>query len=231
MDTIVKAETGREQGTGPCRRLRNEGKLPGVVYGLGKDPIPVSVVYTELREALQVPTGMNTVFTLDVDGSHEMVVVRDVQRDPIKRVVTHADFLRVDPDVPISVSVPLVVTGTSVEVAEAGALVEQKMHSIRVSVLPRSIPIAIEADISSLTMDSRFAVADLNLPDGVTSLVPDRITVAAPVGTRASKMVGGVEVDEFGDEIEDGGDASGDDESGAEDAVAEDAGSDDAAAE
>jgi len=201
MDTVVKAETGREQGTGPSRRLRSEGKLPGVVYGRKKDPIPVSVVYTELREALQTTTGMNTVFTLNVDGEQEIVVVRDVQRDPIKRVVTHADFLRVDPDVPISISVPLVVIGTAIEVAEAGALVEQKMHSIQVSVAPKNIPSVIEADVTSMTMDKRFSVADLELPPGVTSLVADRITVAAPVETRISKTDEGESLDGSDDDV------------------------------
>jgi large subunit ribosomal protein L25 len=211
MDTVVKAETGREQGTGPSRRLRSKGKLPGVVYGRKKDPIPVSVVYTELREALQTTTGMNTVFTLDVDGEQEIVVVRDVQRDPIKRVVTHADFLRVDPDVPISISVPLVVIGTAIEVAEAGALVEQKMHSIQVSVAPKNIPSVIEADVTSMTMDKRFSVADLDLPAGVTSLVADRITVAAPVETRISKTDEGESLDGEDDVTLDDAESSDDD--------------------
>ena len=187
MDTVVKATTGRSQGTRPSRRLRETGQLPGVVYGLQKDPVPVSVTYTELREALRGEAGVNTVFTLDVEGEQQTVIVRDVQRDPIKRVVTHADFMRVDGDVPISLTVPLTLTGTAVEVAEAGALVEQKMFRLRISVLPRAIPTVIEADISHLTMDGRIAVGDLNLPDGVVSMIADRITVAAPVATRVSK--------------------------------------------
>lgn len=219
MDTVVKATTGRAQGTRSSRRLRNEGQLPGVVYGQQKDPLPVAVTYSELRDALQGEAGMNTVFTLDVEGAQETVIVRDVQRDPIKRRVTHADFLRVDPDQPISVTIPVTLTGTAVEVAEAGALVEQKMFRLQVSVLPRSIPTVIEADISGLTMDSRLAVGDLVLPEGVTSMIADRITVAAPVETRVSKMDLGEEEEGLeGEEAEegaegaaeDGGDAGGD---------------------
>ncbi len=202
MDTVVKATTGRELGTRPSRRLRREGQLPGVVYGLGKDPQTVQVDYASLRDALKGEAGLNTVFTLDVDGAAEMVIVRDIQRDVIKRTVTHADFLRVDESTPVKLTVPVHLTGTSAAVADAGAIVEQKMFRIRVSALPRAIPHAIEADISGLTMDARLAVGDLNLPEGVTPLVADRITVAAPVGTRASRMLDGEE-GEDGELLED----------------------------
>ena len=220
MDTVVKATTGREQGTRPSRRLRAEGQLPGVVYGQEKEPLAVSVNYSELREALQTDAGLNTVFTLEVDGSQETVIVRDVQRDAIKRKVTHADFLRVDPDSAIKLTVPLQLTGNAVEVAEAGALVEQKMFRLQISVLPRAIPAVIEADISHLTMDTRLAVGDLELPEGVASLIAPNITVAAPVETRISKTDLGEE--EEGLEGEEGDDGEGAEGEGGGDAEASD---------
>lgn len=204
MDTVVKATTGREQGTRPSRRLRAEGQLPGVVYGQEQDPVVVTVDYLELREALQTDAGLNTVFTLEVDGAQQTVIVRDVQRDAIKRKVTHADFLRVDPDSAIKLTVPLQLTGNAIEVAEAGALVEQKMFKLHISVLPRAIPAVIEADISHLTMDTRLAVGDLVLPDGVSSLIAPNITVAAPVETRISKTDLGEEEEGEGLEGEEG---------------------------
>ena len=220
MDTVVKATTGREQGTRPSRRLRAEGQLPGVVYGQEKEPLAVSVNYSELREALQTDAGLNTVFTLEVDGSQETVIVRDVQRDAIKRKVTHADFLRVDPDSAIKLTVPLQLTGNAIEVAEAGALVEQKMFRLQISVLPRAIPAVIEADISHLTMDTRLAVGDLELPEGVASLIAPNITVAAPVETRISKTDLGEE--EEGLEGEEGDDGEGAEGEGGGDAEASD---------
>ena len=197
MDTVVKATTGRDLGTRPSRRMRDEGKLPGVLYGQGQDPQPVVVEYAELREALRGEAGLNTVFTLEVDGFAETVIVREIQRDPIKRRVTHADFLRVELDTPITVTVPVELTGIAVKVADAGALVEQKLFSVKVRATPRNIPTAIRADISKLTLDSRLAIGDLKLPEGVVTLANDRITVAAPVGTRASRMGGPGEDDEF----------------------------------
>lgn len=212
MDTVVKATTGRALGTRPARRLRAEGKLPGVVYGLGKDPESVQVEYADLREALRGPAGLNTVFTLEIDGAPQAVIVKDIQRDIIKRWVSHADFLRVDDNTPVKVTIPITLTGHSAIVADAGALVEQKMFRIMVQALPGVIPDAIEADVSHLTMDARIAVSDLNLPEGVAPLVADRITVAAPVGTRASRM--GLDEEEEGeDEIEAAEDGEGEDAS------------------
>ncbi len=186
--SVVKATTGRDLGTRPSRRMRDEGKLPGVVYGRGTEPKAVHVEYAELREVLQGEAGLNTIFTLDVEGVAETVIVREIQRDPIKRRVTHADFMRVEMDTPITVTVPVELTGVAVKVADAGALVEQKLFSVKVRATPRTIPTAIRADISKLTLDSRLAIGDLKLPEGVTTLANDRITVAAPVGTRASRM-------------------------------------------
>lgn len=215
MDTVVKATTGRELGTRPSRRLRAEGVLPGVVYGLGRDPQAVQVEYSALREALQGPAGLNTVFTLDVDGQQQQVIVKDIQRDIMKRTVSHADFLRVDPSTPVKITVPVTLTGHAAKVADAGALVEQKVFRIKVRALPGAIPVDIPVDISRLDMNSRIAVRDLNLPNGVEALLADRVTVAAPVGTRASRMGANAADDEFeeldGEDVAEGA-ATGDEE-------------------
>ncbi len=185
--TVVTAHTGRTLGSASSRRLRNEGTLPGVVYGMGKDPVSVSVDYVELRNAMKTDHGLNTVINLAVDGGNETVILRAIQRDSIKRTVTHADFMRVDLNVPIQVVVPVHITGHSIAVAEAGALVEQKMYQLRVLVKPSMIPVSIDADISGMTIENRLQLAELNLPEGVTTRVGGNITVAAPVATRISK--------------------------------------------
>ncbi len=214
--TVVTATAGRELGSRPSRRLRAEGKLPGVVYGLGRDPITVSVTYTDLRDALKTKAGLNTVIELDLAGKTETVIVRSVQRDPIKRLVTHADFLRVDPSIPIKVKVPISLIGEPTQVLEEGGLIEQNMFEVEVECPPMSIPSVIEADISTMTLDSRIAVGDLNLPDGVTTLVSEDISVVAPVVSRAAKMMEELDAElaegEEGEEGDgEGGDADGGD--------------------
>lgn len=188
MSTIVvTAETGRERGSGPARRLRTEGKIPGVVYGLGKDPVAVAVDYSELRHALNNPAGLNTVFTLQVDGEQDLVLIREFQRDPLKRTVSHADFLRVDPTAPLRLSVPVRLVGTPRQITSAGGIVEQKLFELNVLVRPDSIPDSIDVDTSGMTMDRRLTVADITLPDGVTHRTDEALVVAAPVATRASR--------------------------------------------
>ena len=210
--TVVTASPGRELGTRPSKRLRAEGKLPCVVYGLGRDPITVSVTYNDLRDALKTKAGLNTVIQLDLEGTeaNETVIVRSVQRDPIKRVVTHADFLRVDESIPIRVKIPITLTGEPIQVLEEGGLIEQNMFEIEVEVSPLRIPQELTADISEMTLDSRIAVGDLDLPEGVTTLVPDEISVVAPVISRAAKM--GLE--EEGDELVEGEEGTQDGEGG-----------------
>ncbi len=218
MSTVVKATTGRATGSAASRRLRAAGQLPGVLYGLGKDPIPVEVAYDELRDALKTDAGLNTVFTLSVDGDEEEVVVRDVQRDPIKRRAVHADFLRVSNDHRINVTVPVVLTGTAREVAESGGMVEQKMHSLNISCAPNRIPNQLEVDVSAMTIDARLALSDIVLPEGVTTKVLGKITVAATVVPRGLKSDEEGEEDEelMGEEGEETGEASADSEGDSE---------------
>jgi large subunit ribosomal protein L25 len=208
--TVVTATPGRKLGSRSSRRLRAAGMLPGVVYGLDRDPVTITVAYTELRDALKTSSGLNTVIQLDLEGDQkEAVIVRSVQRDPIKRVVTHADFLRVDPSIPIKVKIPITLMGEPTEVLDEGGLIEQNMFEIEVEVSPMNIPSAIEADISAMTLDSRIAIGDLNFPDGVTTALAEDIAVVSPVISRAAKM--GLE--EEGDELLEGEEgAEGDDE-------------------
>lgn len=198
--TVVTAITGRHTGSRPSGRLREEGQLPGVIYGKGIEPTALHVDYAELRDALKGPAGLNTIFTLMVDGSENTVIVRDIQRDAIKRTVAHADFLRVDDADKIKVTVPVILTGTPVEVLENGGIIEQKMHTLKVLVDPKRVPNAIEVDVTNLGIHDRVALGDIDLPDGVSTKVNDRITIAAPVIPRGLKSMD--EEGEEGEELE-----------------------------
>jgi len=220
--TVVKALTTRELGSSSSRRLRREGQLPGVIYGLGKDPVAVQVTYTDLRAALKTDAGMNTVFSLDVDGDKDLVLVKDVQRHPIRREVTHVDFLRIDADQSISVDVPIIMIGEAEEALDSGLLVDQILFSLTVECSPIAIPDQLEADITVLTGDRNVVVSDLKLPAGVTTLVDPDDPVVSTVVPRAAIEDEEVEGEEGEDGEEgeasaeggdDAGDASGDDAS------------------
>lgn len=203
-ETVVSATIGRTAGSRPSRRLRAEGQLPGVVYGLGKESVPVAVSYVELREALKTEAGLNTIFQLDIDGTKETVLVRSIERHPIKRTVLHADFLRVDTSKKVKVKVPIQLIGDPSAVTSAGGMVEQNMFEIEVETSPLNIPNAIEADQSVMDLDTSISVADLKLPEGVVTLVDPGLSVVAPVVTRASKMDDEAAEAAGGEEGEDG---------------------------
>jgi len=213
--TVVTATTGRQTGSRPSGRLREEGQLPGVIYGKGIEPAAVHVEYTELRDALKGPAGLNTVFTLSVDGTEHTVIVRAIQRDAIKRTVAHADFLRLDDADQIKITVPVTLVGRAVEVLENGGIIEQKMHSLKILVDPKKVPNSIEVDVSNLSLHDRIALGDIELPDGVSTKVSDRITIAAPVVPRGLKSEDEGELEE-GEEGEESAEGAADGEAAAE---------------
>ncbi len=219
--TVVKATEGRARGSRPSRRLRAEGQLPAVVYGLDAEPQSISVSYADLRHALSGEAGMNTVLTLDIDGAQQTVLVRAVQRDPIKRVATHADFLRVEPNIRVRVRIPINLVGDDEHITSTGAMVEQKRFHLDLMVPPNNIPLAIEVDMADLTFENRVSVGDLKLPDGASTPVSEDISVAAVVVPRSA--LAAAEEDEL--EGEEGEGAEG--EEGADgDAEASDDGAD-----
>jgi large subunit ribosomal protein L25 len=183
--TVVTATTTRALGTRPSRRLRREGQLPGVLYGLGREPVNLHVDYVELREALKTEAGLNTVFSLAVDGQQDLVLVKDVQRDPVRREVIHVDFLRIDAAQAITVEVPIRLVGEAEEVLAAGLLIEQALFALAVECSPTSIPDSLDADISILTPDRNITVADLTLPSGVTTDVDGDDPVVYTIVPRA----------------------------------------------
>lgn len=186
--TVVNASTGRTTGSAESRRMRRTGRLPGVVYGLDQDSISIDVEYTELREALNTDAGLNTIIALEIEGTENPVIVRAIQRDVISRKVIHTDFLRIDLDAAITVTVPVQLVGTAVEVIDAGSFVEQALFDLEVKVKPADIPDVVEVDISEMSPDSSLSVGDVVLPEGCVAVTSSGIAVASAVITRASKM-------------------------------------------
>lgn len=180
-EITLKAATGRELGNGPSRRLRAEGKVPGVVYGLGADPIPVSVDWKPLREALTTDAGLNALIDLDIDGEVALTIVKELQRHPIRGNVLHIDFLRVSADAAITVDVPVVLEGEAKAVESENGVVDQVLTSLAISAKPADIPNEITVDISGLTVGDSIRVGDLALPAGVTTDVDadDAVVMAA----------------------------------------------------
>ena len=166
-ETVLQAETGRRAGSSDARRLRTEGKIPAVVYGHGMDPLPVSVDRRELRQALSGAAGMNTILDLTVDGTVYPSLIKDIQRHPVKRNVQHIDFIQVNLNEEIVVSIPIHLVGEAKEVSAHNGLVDLTMQELQVRTTPRNIPDGITIDVSDMTMDTVIRIEDLPLPSGV----------------------------------------------------------------
>jgi len=169
--TVLIANTGRKTGSPSSRRLRAEEQIPGVLYGHGMDPVSVSVDRRELRHAVSGAAGTNTVLDLTVDGPDGSrvypAIIKDLQRHPVKRNVTHIDFLQVNLDEEITVAVPLRLVGEAVKVAQGNGLVDPAVDDIEVVTTPRTIPDEFVIDISDMDMDSVIRLSDVPMPEGV----------------------------------------------------------------
>jgi len=166
-DTTLTAHTGREIGTSSTRRLRAEGKIPGVVYGHGSDPIAVAVVAREFQIAMSGDAGLNTLLQLNVDGKDLLTMARDIQHHPVRNVVTHIDFQIVNVDELISAEVTINLVGEAVEVGHGDGIVDQQLFTLHVKAKPTEIPPSVDIDISGLTIGGALHVSDIIIPAGV----------------------------------------------------------------
>lgn len=187
--TVLRAETGRPTGTGPARRLRADGKVPGVVYGLGAEPVAITVDWPELRRALTTESGVNALITLQVEGAEHASIVKEIQRHPVRRDVIHVDFLRVDPTKPVSVDVPILLQGESKAVNAMQGRIEQLVFSMPVKARPDNIPTELPVDVSGLEIGTFITVADIALPEGVTAVLDPATNVAQGSATRQTILL------------------------------------------
>jgi large subunit ribosomal protein L25 len=177
-EVVLTAEVGRPRGSRAVRRLRREGKVPGVIYGHGTEPLPVAVGARELRVALNGEAGANQLLSLDAGSDSYLTLAREMQRHPVAQTVTHVDFVIVRRDEVISADVPITLVGEATEVHHGDGLVDQQMFTLAIKALPADIPSGLEADISGLTIGGQVRVSDLALPEGVTTDVDPDTAVA-----------------------------------------------------
>jgi large subunit ribosomal protein L25 len=186
-EITLQALTGRTTGSRASGRLRAEGKVPGVVYGLGREPQSVAVVWRELRQALTGEAGTNALIDLQVDGAGgDLVIVKEMQRHPVRRDVLHVDFLRVSRDQAISVEVPIVLHGDAHDVTSNDGVVDHVLYTLTIAAKPADIPNEIAVDVSGLQIGDAIRVGDLELPSGVTTDVdPEDAVVMASIAQAA----------------------------------------------
>ena len=154
------------------------GKIPGVIYGHGTDPVSVAVVARELRIALNGEAGANQLLSLETGSTTYLALAREMQRHPVAQTVTHVDFQIVGRDEVIAADVPIVLVGEALEVQHGDGLVDQQMFTLAVKARPADIPTSLEVDISELTIGAQLRISDLTMPAGVTTDIDPETAIA-----------------------------------------------------
>lgn len=178
----VRPEVGKQ----PAGRLRREGRLPGIFYGKKVGTIPVVVPVKEL-ETILAREGENAilkVYLASSGGDREFTaVIREVQRHPLSRRVTHVDLYQISLEDKLRAVVPLVLEGEAAGVKEGGVL-QQGLREVEVEGLPAELPESIAVDISNLGLGEHLTVADIKVPPGVKMLSDPEAVVATVVVAR-----------------------------------------------
>lgn len=176
-DNTLTAEPRTVAGSRPAGRLRREGKVPAVMYGLETETANVTVPSRELNHILAGESGANTLITLKLDGEEHLALARQIQRHPTRGDLLHVDFIRVRRDVAVAAEIPVHLVGEPEGVRDGGIL-EQLVFTLSIEAKPEDIPPGVEADVSALNIGDQLRIEDLRLPPGVAvQQEPDELVV------------------------------------------------------
>ena len=180
MKIEITAFPRNANGTGSSRRMRRTGKVPGVVYGAGKDSQLIELDHGALYRHLRMESFHASILDMTLDGTKERVLLRDVQMHPWKKEVLHIDFQRVAADRKIHMRVPLHFIHADIcPGAKEGGVISHVMNDAEIQCLPDALPEFIEVDLANLTLGHAIHVNEVALPPGV-ELVP-RLKADNPV--------------------------------------------------
>jgi large subunit ribosomal protein L25 len=207
METNLKAIVREDMGSAESKRLRKDGNIPAVVYGMGMDPLSVAVNAREFRNALKTEAGTNVIINLEVGSDNYTALAREIQKHPYRDEYLHIDLIQIDLTQTVEADVQIDFVGIPLGVKEEGGLVQTVNSSISISALPTNIPTSIELDISALNVGDNLTATDVNLPEGVELANEDDesllVTITLP---RAAVEEEEENLDELGMEGEEGAD-------------------------
>ena len=174
---VTKRETS---GKNVSRRLRRSGQIPAILYGGGRDAVPLTVDPDRIRDIIRSESGVNTIFLLNLAGTDQRrhVMIKEYQVDPVEGRLIHADFLRIQMDAVMEVEVPVVLKGEPQGVKLDGGILEHVTRQVRVSCLPGDIPEHLDIEVTTLKIGDHLSVADLPKSDRYRILSDPALIVA-----------------------------------------------------
>ncbi|MCP5536748.1 MAG: 50S ribosomal protein L25 [Akkermansiaceae bacterium] len=183
----LQAEERNRTGSGVLKQMRREGFVPSVIYGGGSENRNIKVHAKTLADMLHHAASDSILVNLDVVGvGTQLAFLQDVQHNAISREIVHVDFLAVNENTSIHANLPLELTGEAAGV-HAGGLLEQQLHSLEVSCLPKDLPESITAEVTHLQIGDALHIGDMTFPEGVTPSLNDDVVVALVAKTRTAK--------------------------------------------
>jgi len=180
----IQAEPRTEFGKGAARRIRRANRVPVVLYGHGTDPLHVTLPGHDLMLALK--SGANALLTIDVQGgASELAIPKQIQRDPIKGFIEHADLLLVRRGEKVTVDVPVILTGE----AAPGILIVTELNTLSIEAEATHLPESVEVSIEGLGAGDQVLAGDVALPAGATLMVdPEHLVVIASAEQTAEQL-------------------------------------------
>ncbi len=188
MATILQTKIGRKIGSAESRRLVATDHIPGVIYGHGMVPVKITVERRDLRVALAGPAGVNTILELQVGDAKYPAIVKELQRDPVKRVVRHIDFMQISLTELITMDIPVHLTGTAKAVLSEGGLVDATVNTIQIRATAANIPNEILIDVTAMGMQDVIRLSDVVLPNGVSAVGDPDLVVVTVLETKTEEV-------------------------------------------
>jgi large subunit ribosomal protein L25 len=186
---VVKAEKRQTRGKNESRRLRVEGKVPVIVYGGGGESVSAAAPLKDLAAIMRTDAGVNTVFSLDIDGEGVSdVIFQDRQIDSIKGRMIHADLRRIAKGEKMEMTIPIHLIGEAAGLKEEGAVLSQALREIKVLCEPAKAPESIDVDITDLTQGNSVHVSDLKVGPGIELHESPETVVASIVIVKEAEL-------------------------------------------
>ena len=186
----LSAETRERAGKGASRALRNQGRVPAVVYGEKQEPLSIHVEEKQLARVLNTGHFMNSVVMIDVGGSQTRTLPKDVQFHPVTDRPMHVDFLRIAEHATVTVAVPIrFVNEDSSRGLKRGGVLNAVRHELELVCDAAEMPEEVQIDLAGLDIGDSIHISHVTLPEGTASAITDRdftiATIVAPSGVKS----------------------------------------------
>jgi large subunit ribosomal protein L25 len=179
---VIKAVARPRGSKGAARAERRAGRVPGIIYGDGKPPLPISLDYNDLRQRIYAGHFLTTIHDVEIDGEKHRVIPRDFQLDAVRDLPLHVDFMRLGEGATIRVNIPIHVTNADQSPGvKRGGTINIVTHAVEVRCRADAIPNAIEVDVGGLEINHSRHLSDVALPDGVRVVAGRDITLVTVV--------------------------------------------------